>query len=457
MNDPTNLKRRDVVRTLTAGLGAATLTGGASAATPNAAGARAMPLTDPKTLYSKPPFKGQSQAWPGLARDMDPKPDHGEKSYRGSGRLAGRRALITGGDSGMGRAAAIAYAREGADVAINYYPTEEPDALEVIALIEAEGRKAVALPGDLRSESFCQSLVADAVRRLGGLDIVVSNAGRQQAHDSILDISSEDFDATMKTNIYAPFWILKAAVPHLPPGATIIASTSEQATDPTPDLYDYAMTKAATTNFVRSLAKQLVAKGIRVNGVAPGPIWTPLQVSGEAGASAARREPGEAEELRRQDADGPTRSAGRARVDLRAARGGRRELRDGSGRTREQIRAPHDGADRIVGLRVALVVVDRFEDRGRQSPLREQGAADLRMVEAEVAVLVPEARDSRERRGGRLAVLFGQHAAEGSPRLACGTRADRPPAAATCTARATRVARSSRRGAVARSSLRRCR
>ncbi|CAN5471451.1 SDR family oxidoreductase [soil metagenome] len=239
-------------------------------------------LVDPKTAYPRPPFKSQRQEWPGLASDMDPRPDHGETSYRGSGRLAGRKALITGGDSGMGRAAAIAYAREGADVAINYLPSEEADAQEVVALIEAEGRKAVALPGDLRDESFCQTLVAEAVRRLGGLDIVVSNAARQQAHDSILEISAEDFDATIKTNIYAPFWIIKAAIPHMPPGATIVASTSEQATDPTPDLYDYAMTKAATTNFVRSLGKQLASKGIRVNGVAPGPIWTPLQVSGGA-------------------------------------------------------------------------------------------------------------------------------------------------------------------------------
>jgi NAD(P)-dependent dehydrogenase (short-subunit alcohol dehydrogenase family) len=263
---------------------AATFTGAAfvegTAGSPD--GASSQPLQDPTTKFPKPPFKGQSQVWPGLAGKMEPRPDHGETSYRGSGRLAGRKALITGGDSGMGRAAAIAYAREGADVAINYFPTEESDAQEVIALIKAEGRIGVAIPGDLREETFCQQLVAQALSGLGGLDIVVSNAGRQQAHDSILDISSEQFDWTMKTNIYAPFWIIKAALPHLKPGSVIIGTTSEQAYDPTPDLYDYAQTKAATMNYVKSLAKQLAPKGIRVNGVAPGPIWTPLQVSGGA-------------------------------------------------------------------------------------------------------------------------------------------------------------------------------
>lgn len=239
-------------------------------------------LVDPKDKYPKPPFDRQSQPWPGLASKMSPRPDHGETSYKGSGRLAGRKALITGGDSGMGRAAAIAYAREGADVAINYYPTEEPDAQEVIDLIKAEGRKAVAIPGDLRDESFCQQLVQRAVEALGGLDIVVNNAARQQTRQSILDVSSEDFDATMKTNIYAPFWIIKAALPHLKPGSVIIGTSSEQAYDPSPDLYDYAQTKAATMNYVKSLAKQLGPKGIRVNAVAPGPIWTPLQVSGGA-------------------------------------------------------------------------------------------------------------------------------------------------------------------------------
>ncbi|MDJ1505806.1 SDR family oxidoreductase [Xanthocytophaga agilis] len=239
-------------------------------------------LEDPIQKYPRPPFKSQTQPWPGLASKMDPKPDHGEASYKGSGRLKGRKALITGGDSGMGRAAAIAYAREGADVAINYLPSEEADAQEVIALIKKEGRKAIAIPGDLREEAFCKKLVNEAVNGLGGLDIVVSNAARQQAVASILDISTEQFDWTMKTNIYAPFWIIKAALPHLKPGSVIIGTSSEQATNPSADLYDYAQTKAATTNFVRSLAKQLSPKGIRVNGVAPGPIWTPLQVSGGA-------------------------------------------------------------------------------------------------------------------------------------------------------------------------------
>ncbi|BDU26124.1 SDR family oxidoreductase [Flavobacterium sp. GSB-24] len=237
---------------------------------------------DPTTKYPRPSFKEQSQPWPGLVSKMDPRPDHGEKSYKGTGRLKGRKALITGGDSGMGRAAAIAYAREGADVAINYFPTEEEDAREVIQLIKAEGRKAVAIPGDLRDEAFCKSLVEKAVKELGGLDIVVNNAARQQTNASILDISTEEFDWTMKTNIYAPFWIIKAALPHLQAGASIIGTSSVQAYAPSEDLYDYAQTKAATTNYIKSLAKQLGPKGIRVNGVAPGPIWTPLQVSGGA-------------------------------------------------------------------------------------------------------------------------------------------------------------------------------
>jgi NAD(P)-dependent dehydrogenase (short-subunit alcohol dehydrogenase family) len=246
-------------------------------------------LRDPATAYPKPPFEKQSQPWPGLACRMTPRPDHGEKTYRGSGRLRGRKALITGGDSGMGRAAAIAYAREGADVAINYHPNEEEDAKEVIALIKDAGRKGLAIPGDLREEAFCAELVRRAVRALDGLDILVSNAARQQSKETILDISTEEFDATMKTNIYAPFWIIKAALAHLKPGSVIIATASEQAYDPSPELYDYAQTKAATMNYVKSLAKQLAKKGIRVNGVAPGPIWTPLQVSGGASMEKLRQ------------------------------------------------------------------------------------------------------------------------------------------------------------------------
>ena len=267
------------------GVGLASLLAAKSFAVPtdkNDLTLQATGLEDPKLKYPRPPFKEQMQPWPGLAGKMDPVPDHGEKTYKGSKRLAGRKALITGGDSGMGRAAAIAYAREGADVAINYLPAEEPDAREVIALIKAEGRKAVAIPGDLREEAFCKRMVEEAVRQLGGLDILVNNAARQQTRESILDVSSEDFDATMKTNIYAPFWTIKAALPHLKPGSCIVATSSEQAGNPSGELYDYAQTKAATTNYVKSLAKQLAPKGIRVNAVAPGPIWTPLQVSGGA-------------------------------------------------------------------------------------------------------------------------------------------------------------------------------
>lgn len=237
-------------------------------------------LQDPTTKHPKPPFEKQFQPFPGLAAKMQPIPDHGEESYVGSERLTGRKALVTGGDSGIGRAAVIAFAREGADVAINYLPEEESDAREVIELIKKAGRKAVAIPGDIRDEAFCQRLVSEAVNQLGGLDILVNNAGHQKSNQSILDISTEDFDRTMKTNVYAPFWITKAAIPHLKPGSSIIGLSSVQAYDPSADLYDYAQTKAATTSYVKSLAKQLGPKGIRVNGVAPGPVWTALEVSG---------------------------------------------------------------------------------------------------------------------------------------------------------------------------------
>jgi NAD(P)-dependent dehydrogenase (short-subunit alcohol dehydrogenase family) len=284
-SDDSVIGRRHLVGALSLGVASAAV-GRAQAAPAAQAGPGVQettaPLEDPRTKYPRPPFPEQHQPWPGLASKMQPRPDHGETSYKGSGRLLGRKALITGGDSGMGRAAAIAFAREGADVVINYLPDEQPDADEVLALIRAAGRKGFGIPGDLRDESFCNDLVARSIKSLGGLDILVSNAGRQQSHPSIMDISTEQFDWTMKTNIYAPFWLIKAALPSLPPGASIIATTSEQAYDPSPDLYDYAQTKAATMNFVKSLAKQLAPRGIRVNGVAPGPIWTPLQISGGA-------------------------------------------------------------------------------------------------------------------------------------------------------------------------------
>ena len=230
--------------------------------------------------YPQPPFNTPSQDFPGLASKMDPLPDHGETSYRGSGRLTGRKALITGGDSGIGRAVAIAYAREGADVAINYLPAEESDAQEVVKLIEAEGRKAVAIPGDIRSESFCQQLVKEAAEKLDGLDILVNNAGRQQFNESIRTLSTEDFDATFKTNVYAMFWITKAALKYLPEGASIINTSSVQAYEPSAILLDYAQTKASIAAFTKALAKQLAEQKIRVNAVAPGPYWTPLQACG---------------------------------------------------------------------------------------------------------------------------------------------------------------------------------
>ncbi|OWK33599.1 SDR family oxidoreductase [Sphingomonas dokdonensis] len=286
--------------------GAAALT----AATATAAAAQAK--KDPKAAttaaaaaYPKPPFPVQRQPWPGLASKMNPRPDHGEKSYRGSGKLAGKKALITGGDSGIGRAAAIAYAREGADVAINYLPAEEPDAREVIALIKAEGRKAVAIPGDLRDERFCRTLVEQAATQLGGLDILVNNAARQQTRPGIADISSQDFDDTMKTNVYAPFWLTKAALERMESGAVIVNTSSEQAGDPSKDIVDYAMTRAAVLNFTKGMAKQLASRGIRVNAVTPGPFWTPLQVSGGAtpekqrtfGESAPLGRPGQPAEI----------------------------------------------------------------------------------------------------------------------------------------------------------------
>jgi len=237
-------------------------------------------LTDPAKSFAHPPFSTAMQEWPGLTSRMRPRPDHGEKSYRGSGRLEGRKALITGGDSGIGRAVAIAFAREGADVAINYLPAEQSDASEVAGWIRKADREAVTLPGDIREESFCKELVCEAADRLGGLDILVNNAARQVACKSLTDISTEQFDDTFKTNVYAMFWITKAALGLLPRGSSIINTTSVNAYDPSSDIVDYAATKGAIAIFSKALAKQLAPQGIRVNAVAPGPIWTPLQPSG---------------------------------------------------------------------------------------------------------------------------------------------------------------------------------
>ncbi|MFK4811589.1 SDR family oxidoreductase [Devosia sp. ZW T5_3] len=237
-------------------------------------------MQDPRHQYPAPPFPAQPQSPPGIVGKMEPAPDHGEESYAGFGRLLGRKALITGGDSGIGRAAAIAYAREGADVAINFLPEEIEDANEVIGYIEKAGTKAVALPGDISNEQTCKSIVADAVEQLGGLDILVINAARQQARESVEEVTSADFDKTLKTNLYALHWLARAATPHLPPGAAVITTTSIQAYEPSAHLLDYATTKAGIAAYTKALAEQLIEKGIRVNAVAPGPFWTVLQPSG---------------------------------------------------------------------------------------------------------------------------------------------------------------------------------
>ena len=266
-------------------LGGAAL-GMAAAAAPAAAQAQAgqaaapAVLRDPRTKYRREPFPEQRQPWPALASRMNPRPDHGETSYRGSGKLTGRRALITGGDSGIGRAAAIAFAREGADVAINYYPSEEPDAREVKALIEQAGRRAVLLPADIRTLKACEDTVRRAIAQLGGLDILVNNAAYQQSKADILEITDEQFVRTYETNIYHVFRFSKAAIPSLPPGAVILNTASVNSYDPGEELIDYASTKAAILNLTKGMAKQLAKKGIRVNAIVPGPIWTPLQVAG---------------------------------------------------------------------------------------------------------------------------------------------------------------------------------
>lgn len=236
-------------------------------------------MQDPHTQYPKLDIPEQTQPEPGLDAKLQPKADHGEQTYRGSDRLKGRRALITGGDSGIGRAVAVAFAREGADVAINYLPSEEEDAQEVIKQIEASGRKAVAIPGDISDETFCQHLAQRAAEELGPIDILVNNAGKQVYVENIEDLPTEQLEKTFATNIFAMFWLTKAVLKRMPAGGSIINTASIQAYQPSPGLLDYACTKAAIVAFTHGLGGQLAQKGIRVNAVAPGPIWTPLQPS----------------------------------------------------------------------------------------------------------------------------------------------------------------------------------
>jgi len=237
-------------------------------------------MRDPRDHYEQPAInKDQTQPEPGLDKHLEPLADHGESTYEGAGRLKGRKALITGGDSGIGRAVAIAYAREGADVAISYLPTEETDAREVVKEIEAAGQRALAVPGDISNEDFCLELVDSVIEAFGSIDILVNNAGRQIFIDDFEKLSSEQFTQTFTTNVFAMFWITKATVRHMPKGATIINTTSIQSYQPSPGLLDYASTKGAITTFTKGLSGMLIEKGIRVNGVAPGPVWTPLQPS----------------------------------------------------------------------------------------------------------------------------------------------------------------------------------
>lgn len=236
-------------------------------------------IRDPLSLYPRPPFPEQQQPHPGFTPPMDPVPDHGEETYVGTGRLQGMRALVTGADSGIGRAVAIAFAREGADIALNYLETEQKEAETTAGHIRDAGREAVLLPGDIGEESTCRALVDDAAGQLGGLELLVMIAGMQRTVDSIRELDSSVLDAIMRTNVYSLFWLTNAAMPHLRPGSSIITTSSIQAFSPSPQLVEYATSKGAIANWTRAMAQQLAGDGIRVNGVAPGPFWTPLQPS----------------------------------------------------------------------------------------------------------------------------------------------------------------------------------
>lgn len=231
---------------------------------------------NPQTAHPSMEPPAQDQRAPGTTTETEPKPDHGEESYEGHNRLQGRAALITGGDSGIGRAVAIAFAREGADVAFTYTEREQEDAESTEAVLRDAGRNVLALDGDLRDEDYAASLPQQVIEKLGRLDVLVLNAAYQQARDGIDTVPTEEFDRVLKTNLYSQFWILRAAVPHLKPGASIIITSSIQAAQPSAGLFDYAMTKAAQVALVKALAPDLGEKGIRINAVAPGPVWTPL-------------------------------------------------------------------------------------------------------------------------------------------------------------------------------------
>jgi len=233
-------------------------------------------LSNPVTRYPSGGFPKQEQEQPGLTEATDPTPDHGERSYRGARRLAGMRSLITGGDSGIGRAVAIAFAREGADVAISYLPEEEPDAVATALWIEQAETRSLCIPGDIRTETHAVRLVDRVLSEFGGIDILVLNAAYQKQRDSLAQTPSEEIARVVETNLLSPLWTARAAIPHLAPGASIIVTSSIQAFNPSPELIDYAMTKAALVAFTKALAQELGPAGVRVNAVAPGPIWTPL-------------------------------------------------------------------------------------------------------------------------------------------------------------------------------------
>jgi NAD(P)-dependent dehydrogenase (short-subunit alcohol dehydrogenase family) len=231
---------------------------------------------DPTTQYPQPEFPQQPLEHPGLESEMDPRPDYGEDTYRGSRKLTGKAAIITGGDSGIGRAVALAFAREGADVLISYLESEEPDAQETVQAIENSDRKAVAVPGDIQEEALCQEIVEKAISEFGKVDVLVNNAAYQMARNGVTEIPSDEFERTFRTNVFAMFYLCKAAVPHMQPGSSIINSCSIEAYQPLPMLLDYSSSKGAIITFTKALAQELISQGIRVNSVAPGPVWTPL-------------------------------------------------------------------------------------------------------------------------------------------------------------------------------------